>query len=141
MCAKFHNYNEASIVEVNSHGVNKKIKSVVLSNKEMKKTGFTNYVEGQWYFYKNIRLPKKRKFSDTEISFNVTIYEDGSDIRIDILDEDFLQPYDYQYILACAPVSHPERELANVVKEQVEKWMKHLQNKGILSGHNYGEYI
>ena len=129
------------MVELNSHGVNKAIKAKILTDKEMRKVGFTNHVENQWYFYKNIRLPKKEQYSNIEISFNVIIPKDGSDIDITILDEDFLQPYDYQHILADMPIGHPSRELANIVKEQVEKWMKYLQDKSVLSGHKYADYI
>ena len=71
-------------------------------------------------------------------------YTDGSinkenplDLRIDILDEDFLQPYDYQTILK----KNPENEVALEVEVNVEKYMKYLQNCGVLSGHIEGEYI
>ena len=71
------------------------------------------------------------------ISFNVSIPKDNSDIQIDVLDEAFCQPYDYQYMLD----KNPEFEPALVVKEQVEDWMKYLQDNEVISGHVYGEYI
>lgn len=133
-------------VELNSHGVNKLIKATILSDEKMKEIGFhKNYYEGTkhekyspyWYFSRTLELPKDKKYHGFGISFNVNIPKDGSDIRIDVLDEDFCQPYDYQYMLE----EDPSFEYALLVKEQVEKWMEYLQNNGVLSGHVYGEYI
>lgn len=36
---------------------------------------------------------------------------------------------------------NPKFEPCLIVKEQVEEWMKYLQDNGVLSGHVYGEYI
>ena len=103
----------------------------------MREIGFTDYAEDNWYFCRLIKFPKERRYREFEISFNVSIPKDNSDIEIDILDEDFLQPYDYQRMLYNNPTFEP----AMIVKEQVEEWMKYLQDKGVLSGHVYGEYI
>ncbi len=133
-------------VEVNSHGVNKLIKYHILSDEKMKEIGFhKNYYEGTdhekdcpyWYFSRIIQFPKEKRWKGIEISFDVHIPKDGSDLDIMILDEDFCQPYDYQYILEGSP----KHQCANIVKEQVEMWMKYLQDNGVLSGHVYGEYI
>ena len=133
-------------IELNSHGVNKKIKAHILSDEKMKEIGFhKNYYEGTkhekyspyWYFVKVIEFPEEKKWENTEISFNVRIPKDGSDVNIMVLDEDFCQHYDYQYILD----KNSEHTCANIVKEEVEKWMAYLQDAGVLSGHSYGEYI
>lgn len=122
-------------VEVNSNGVNKLIKYNILSDEEMRAIGFTDYTEDTWYFCRMIKFPKGHRGFD--ISFNVSIPKDNSDIQIDVLDEAFCQPYDYQYMLD----KNPEFEPALVVKEQVEDWMKYLQDSNVISGHVYGEYI
>jgi hypothetical protein len=133
-------------VEVNSHNVNKLIKYNILSDEKMKEIGFhKNYYEGTdheeycpyWYFFRMIQFPKEKRWKGIEISFNVHIPKDGSDLNIMILDEDWCQPYDYQYLLERSP----KNECANIVKEEVEKLMEYLQNNGVLSGHVYGEYI
>lgn len=125
-------------VEVNSNGVNKLIKYNILSDEKMRDIGFTDFSKDNWYFCRLIEFPKdKKEYRGFEISFNVSIPKDNSDIRIDILDEDFCQPYDYQYMLD----KNPKFEPCLIVKEQVEKWMKYLQDSGVLSGHIYGEYI
>ena len=112
----------------------------------MKEIGFhKNYYDGTdheeysqyWYFSRMIQFPKEKRWKDVEISFNVHIPKDGSDLNIMVLDDDFLQPYDYQDLLS----KNPKNECANIVKEQVEKLMKYLHDNGVLSGHIYGEYI
>lgn len=133
-------------VEVNSHGINKLIKYTILSDEKMKEIGFCkNYYEGTdheecspyWWFSKTIRFPKDKRWKGIEIDFVIKIPKDGSDLNIMVLDMDFCQPYDYQRILSKNP-THP---CASIVNEQVEEWMKYLQDSGVLSGHVYGEYI
>lgn len=124
-------------IEVNSNGVNKLIKATILSDKEMREIGFTDYSKDNWYFCRLIKFPNTKRYRGFDISFNVSIPKDGSDIQIDILDEDFCQPYDYQKMLHKDPTFEP----CLIVKEQVEEWVKYLQDHGVLSGHVYGEYI
>ena len=124
-------------LELNSNGVNKLIKHEILSDEKMREIGFTDYAKDRWYFCKRIVFPNAKKYRGIDITFNVSIPKDGSDIRIDVLDEDFCQPYDYQYMLDKNPTFKP----CLIVKEQVEEWMTYLQDNGVLSGHVYGEYI
>ena len=84
-------------VEVNSNGVNKSIKYNILSDEEMRAIGFTDYAEDTWYFCRMIKFPKGHHGLD--ISFNVSIPKDNSDIDIMVLDMDFCQIYDYQHLL------------------------------------------
>ena len=121
-------------VEFNSHGVNKLIKATILPEEKMKKIGFQEYNDC-WRFSKWINFPKQYK--DWEIGFYVIIPKDNSDINIMILDDDYCQHYHYQEMLE----RNPEHKDANIVKEQVEYWMQYLQDNGVLSGHNYGDYI
>lgn len=124
-------------IETNSHGVNKAITYTILSDDEMKKIGFSNNYEPHWYFSRAINFPKEKRYRGFDITFSVSIPKDNSDIRIDVLDEDFLQHYDYQKMLN----SNPDFEPCLIVKEQVEKWMDYLRECGILHGHSYGDYI
>lgn len=128
-------------VEVNSHGVNKKIKANILSDAEMRKIGFTDHCKDRWYFCREIDL-KDRKYRDIDISFSITIPKDGSDIRIDVLDEAFCQPYDYQSMIVHARSRRMQPNKVCVETfNQVEHWMKYLSDNGIITGHVYGEYI
>lgn len=133
-------------IEVNSNGTNKAIKATILSDERMKEIGFhKNYYEGTdheqyspyWWFTKPIKFPKEKRWRGTFIDFDVKILKDGSDIEIITLDMYFCQLYDYQEIL----YRNSKNECANIVKEQVEMWMKYLHDEGVLSGHVYGEYI
>lgn len=131
---------ETEKVELNSHGVNAKIKAHIFDDTRMREFGFTDYTKDRWYFCRGINfknVKKKRGLNDIDISFSVTIPKDGSDIQIDVLDEWFCQPYDYQYILE----KDPGHKIANIVKKQVEYWMEKLQEEGVLEGHVRGEYI
>lgn len=131
---------ETEKVELNSHGVNAKIKAHIFDDAKMREFGFTDYAKDRWYFCRGINfknVKKKRGLNNIDISFSVTIPKDGSDIRIDVLDEWFCQPYDYQYILE----KDPGHKIANIVKEQVEYWMEKLHEEGVLEGHVRGEYI
>ena len=101
-------------IKVNKNCVNAKIQAHILSEPEMRKIGFTDHAKDSWYFCRMLRFPKKKLYRDFEVSFSVTIPQNGNDIRIDVLDEAFLQPYDYQRILS----DHPDHETALIVQEQ-----------------------
>jgi len=115
-------------IEVNSNGVNTAIKAHILSEEKMREIGFTDYYKPNWYYLKMLK---------DSISFSVTIPKDGSDFSIDVLDEDFCQPYDYQYLLE----KNPKFKFALLIQEKVEEQMKYLQDLGVLEGHRVGEYI
>ena len=118
--------------ECRANGTNKKIKFNILADEEMRKIGFTDYSDKFWYYCKMIN-------SEFCISFEVTIPKNKSDdrFRIDVIDESFGQPYDYQSILK----KNPNFEFAKMVKVSVEKQMKYLQDNKVLEGHVIGEYI
>lgn len=111
-----------------------KIKATILDDETMEKIGFRNHNTSNWFFLKEIKFPQIRKFAYISISFSVSIPRNGDDIRIDVFDEDFGKPYDYQRILR----QNPTHEIANIVKEQVEMHMEYLQNSSVLSGHMEG---
>lgn len=125
------------MLKLNKHGVNSDITATILPDEGMRKIGFTDFIKDRWYFFRELKVSKKFKRCNWEISFNVTIPKDGSDISIDVLDEDFGQPYDYQAMLE----RNPSADLPLFVKEEVEKYMSYLQINGVLHGHKYGEYI
>lgn len=116
------------MIKTNSKGTNAAIKAHILSDEKMRELGFTDYLPKNWYYCKTIAR---------DITFNLTIPKDGSDIEIVTLDENFCQPYDYQEILE----NNPQFPFALQVKEKVEQIMSNLQSVGVLSGHEYGDYI
>lgn len=115
-------------MNLNSNGTNAAIKAHILSDEKMREIGFTDHMPKNWYYCKTIAR---------DITFNLTIPKDGSDIEIITLDENFCQPYDYQYMLE----KNPQFPFALQVKERVEQIMSNLQSVGVLSGHEYGDYI
>lgn len=125
--------NKEEKVELSKYYVNKKIKGHILSDDKMREAGFIlveNSGGNAWYYGRGI--------DSVEVSFNVTIYvSNPEEPRIDVLDESWLQPYDYQAYL----VRDPEFKVALIVRDFVEKQMDKLQKAGILSGHVPGEYI
>ena len=128
------------------YGCNANIRINLLSDNLMRIARFTDYREGYWYFCKDLR-PLAHG-----ISFNLSIKKDDpTDWRIDILDEDFCQPYDYQWMI--------KRELEGErfdgdfhwrINEEVELIMEHLKREPelvngefvyLLEGWEKGDYI
>lgn len=124
-------------IKLNKHGVNALIGANILNEAKMRELGFTDFAKDRWYFCRGINFPKQKRYKGFDISFSVTIPKNGDDIRIDVLDEDFCQPYDYQRMLE----KNPNFEPALIVNEQVEEWMEYLQKNNVLFGHIKGEYI
>ena len=120
-------------VKLNSKHVNASIDYHLLSDEEMVAVGF-RLVESdsgnRWYYYKRLH---------GDIPFNVTlpVPYDQDNLGIDILDEEFLQPYDYQRMIK----EDPDFYYANKIFVLVEEQMSYLRNRGILSGHEKGDYI
>ena len=114
--------------EVNEHGLNRAITVHALDDASMRAAGFTDHREGWWYYCHNI---------GDDVSFNVSVTKNGSEWRIDVLDEMFCQPYDYQEVLR----HHPTHPIAHKTYEAVEREMERLGRLGIVSGHVPGDYI
>ena len=124
-------------MKTNFHTDNNKFQYHILSDEKMKEIGFDkNFYEGTdheeyspyWWFTKLIQFPKEKMWENVEIELEIRIPKDGSDLDIRVLDSDFCQLYDYQRILKTTP----DHKCANIVKEQVDKWIKYLQDNGVL---------
>ena len=124
-------------MKTNFHADNNKFQYHILSDEKMKEIGFDkNFYEGTdheeyspyWWFTKLIQFPKEKMWKNVEIELEIRIPKDGSDLDIRVLDLDFCQPYDYQQILKTTP----GHKCANIVKKQVDKWIKYLQDNGVL---------
>ncbi len=116
-------------VEINEHGNNAAIKVHILDKATMKLNGF-KWVNGHWYFCNPVYK---------DITFNFTIYSEDN-WQIDILDELFCQPYDYQYLLEKYSNDLNTRVL-EIVKKNVDEIMDSFVHKGIISGWKVGDYI
>lgn len=123
-----------------SNGCNEKIKCHILEEVAMRELGFSDYNGTDWYYDKKVY-----HFKDNfgEITFSLSINKkDENDWRIDVLDEDYGQPYDYQAMLQRShDTQEPYPPAAMKVWERVEDIMDWLNKKGIITGHTKGEYI
>ena len=70
-------------------------------------------------------------------TIRVTAAKDGTDWRIDVLDENFGQPYDYQWLLS----QNPDFAYARRVAANVERELRVLADAGVLIGWREGMYV
>lgn len=115
-------------VPLDENHQNANIKANILSDGEMREIGFTDFDKDSWYF--NRRVGGKNSF----LSFNITIFKRTGNIHIDVLDEMFLQSYDFQMYIG-------KNEIANKVYDDVQSYMKYFMDKGVISGYTLGDYI
>lgn len=107
---------------------NAMIQANILDDKKMREIGFTDYSKDSWYFCRDLRR---------DISFNVSINKKTGEIKIDVLDECFLQPFDYQ-----AQIQDGRNDdLINNINKQVQEQMKYLMDAGVITGYRMGDYI
>lgn len=71
------------------------------------------------------------------ISFDMTIYPDNSG-HIDVLDNDFCQPYDFQSMIIS--YKNPNK-VALTVQEKTYEIMENLKVLGIIDNWNKGDFI
>lgn len=118
-------------VEVNKNGNNVKLKCHLLPEEQMRDIGFTDCRKDTWFYYRTVH-------PSMDISFSVSINKvDETVFGIDVIDEDFGQPYDYQRILR----KDPQHLIALDIKSKVEDEMQKLMALGVVSGHVFDQYI
>lgn len=116
--------------ELTSKGFTNKIKIADGMTKEkLLEYGFTNYNKPVLYYCRIV---------GHGISFNLMVDIETLEIKnIDVLDEDFCQPYDYQSMLMRDINFRPAQQ----VFDRVDKELKKLQNDGIIIGYKRGMYL
>lgn len=115
-------------MELDKNGLNTALNAAVLPEAEMRKLGFTDHSATNWYYCSRV---------GSGVTLNVSIPKDGSRFRLDVLDEDFGQPYDYQDYLK----RNPKLEFALGVKAAVENQLESLSSAGVITGFTRGMYI
>lgn len=106
----------------------------IILNKDLKTEeflayGFSNHNEPNLYYSKMVA---------PEISFSLTVDKKTKQIKnIDVLDENFLQPFDYQSIL----LKDNSHKFAREVFDKVNEVLNRLQKDGIISGYQRGMYV
>ena len=115
-------------VPLDSKGNNENIKFRIIKEDAMKACGF-GHTYGKWIYSLGI--------TDT-ISLNITINDDCSG-EIQILDEDFMQPYDFQGMIL--EKGDKTNATALTVQKRVYSILNDFSFMGIINGWNYGDYI
>ena len=111
---------------MNNRGQNANIKFGGVSEDTLKSLGFWNNEDG-WYLHVVV-------CSEMDITFNISIVKSTKEVIIDVLDEEFLQPYDYQEMVGL-------NDIANEVHYKVQDCMKILVDSGVIVGYRMGDYI
>ena len=121
-------YNNKEVI-LNEHGNNSEIHINILPEDDMRKIGFTDHDPKYWYLIKTLAK---------DITFNLSVCKDNDkDWQIDILDEWFLQPYDFQYYISNCP----NNAFAKKVNDECMAVMQMLIDRGIISNYELGDYI
>jgi hypothetical protein len=115
-------------VKLDLNGLNAAIRATILPDAQMRKLGFTDRSGNNWYLCSSV---------GADVTLNITIPKNGARLRLEVLDESFGQPYDYQQILK----RNPSFEFALLVQARVEDLLEYLSNKGVISGFSRGMYI
>lgn len=113
---------------LDNRGLNAAIGGNILTDEQMRNHGFTDHNAKNWYYVERV---------GDGTTFNLTLPKDGGRLQIDVLDEDFGQPYDYQAYLK----RNPKLEFAHGVKARVEAIMERMSEQGIITGYKKGMYI
>ena len=111
-------------VPLNENHQNSNIEFHILDEKIMNSYGFYHTCYGEWIFCKGL---------GETISMNIKICDNCVGF-IDILDDDFLQVYDFQEYAE-------KNDFAKSIQKKVYDVMTELTEVGIISGWNVGDYI
>lgn len=119
---------------VNSYGVNSKIKAHILDDEKMKEIGFRLGKCG--YIYCKHLINSISLYIRIPYDFSCFNIE-NDDLCIRVIDDDFGQPYDYQYYIASGKYT----KVAEKVYKLMEIEMEYLKNCGVITGYERGDYI
>jgi hypothetical protein len=113
-------------MEIDENGLNAALTaSILASRQDMRTLGFTDGSGASWQLNRRV---------GQDVMLNLSIPKNGNRFRLDILDEDFLQPYDYQNILERSP----NHEFALGVRKAVEEVLEFLSKVRIIQGYEKG---
>lgn len=115
-------------VPTNKEGKNSRIvPHFKATPKKLFANGFS-YLDGEYYLL-------KRVFGSISFDISINLFENS--VEIDIFDEDFFQPYDYQHDIRKGRVS----SYTKLVHKKVQDIMKDLIDKEIIMGYSPNDYI
>lgn len=124
-------------VHLDKNGLNKRIRFHVRDDATMKKAGF-HLINGVWSFSRTFKIRKdEHDRHPLELCLWIRYDVASGKLHIDMLDDDFCQPYDWQRMLADGSTN----PYALKSRDVIENAMAELARTGIISGHLRGEYI
>lgn len=116
-------------VPIRENGQNANIKPYSnLTKKALEEYGFKN-IESEKYTLHKMLTPDIMFYINIDFSKNI--------VNIDVLDDFFLKPYDYQTLLSQPNVL----KTAYIVHEKIQEIMKNLLDNKIIEGYNLNDYI
>lgn len=119
-------------VPINKDRQNDNIKTHILDDSKMRELGFTDYNNHYWLYSSIV-------YEDCGgISFGLVIKKDNSEYNISVLDEQWLQTYDYQHMFKHGLANN---EVVETVHNNVQNCMKFLMENGIITGYKENDYI
>ena len=98
-------------VPLNNRGLNANLRAKPVPDQTMLDNGFRWVNDERWCYYEDLGY---------NVSLNITVSTEG--LSIDVLDDNFCQPYDYQAILR----KNPESKVALEIHRKVQAIMKHM---------------
>ncbi len=123
------NYN----VPLNKKHINANIEIKILEEHKMRELGFTDYCKDTWTYRELVF-----KDGDFVVTFNLSLKKNNpKEFDIDILDDSWCQPYDYQKYLKTSPNFKTALDIHN----KVQTIMKKLIDNGVIEGYTLGDYI
>lgn len=130
-----HDIEKVLIKEPNKEDIHEKgfNKNIKINQKQTVKSlmnyGFTNYSEPTLYYVENL---------GHDITFNLSVDKETLEITdLCVLDEIWLQHYDYQQYL----MSDPNFRFAKKIYYKVNDTLNKLQDDGIITGFEEGMYV
>jgi hypothetical protein len=124
-------------VHLDENGLNKRIRFHVRDDATMEKAGF-HLINGVWSFSRTFKIRKdEHDRHPLELCLWIRYDVASGKLRIDMLDDDFCQPYDWQRMLADGSTN----PYALKSRDVIENAMAELTRAKIISGHLRGEYI
>lgn len=127
---------------MNKHKTNAALQGHILSDDKMLAAGFDvspifkkkREKAKEYFCYKKLVYPG---IKDPDLSLFITVYRDSQDVNVKILNS-VGEMYDYCDIFNSAK---GENKIAMMTKMQVEFWLTYFQDKGIITGYSFGDFV
>ena len=118
---------EIKDTKVDERGQNKNLRFHIVDKNIMRKVGF-EHTDGFWILRECLN----------HVSVNIKISDDEVG-EIDVLDDEWLQPYDFQYMIQNRGDDAPQT--AKEIQKKLYSILDVMKTFGILEGWEWGDYV